>query len=1020
MKSWAFLVDSVPFTKAVVAGETSLGGSESACLGVARALRAKGDDVHLFVTKLDDNAYGRDATGVVWHHLEEFVPMNQFVDWDVVVGLRMYPFFQFPIHARMRILWNQDLLPPKNAGMVMSVAWNLDQSLYVSEYHRTQWEDILPEIKSIGAVTRNGFDPRHVPTDAVKDPNTIIHISRPERGMAPILKMWPELRKRNPNAVLKLCRYSSMYDAKGWGKVCQSFDDWTQEVQDAVGGIVWLGELNKAQLYREIASSAVMWYPGIANFAETSCIAAIEAQACGTPFVGSLRGALPETVPAGVLIEGDAERDEAYHEASVSAVLSVMDDCKRNAVAYRDAVAYGRKHVESYTYDAIAAEWDAQIDAWFAKRYEANKLSVLRGLMHEEDSTAAKVVAQDIIKSDPTTIPGRSEDGWGAASGDVKDLSPAVTESARALAQCYDIIHGTTCGPEDYARHAVPDPIFEMDHIGRFKDCARYFEKATRLLDVACGNGAGALTFATQFPDLHVVGIDYSEENIARAKAAAETLGLSERCQFHVAKVWDFEHGKPAHELESHPVLYPYDFDALFVGEFVEHIADCATLIDWLETFCAEGAAVVYTCPVGPFIELAGRDLPRLYTHVHHFKHDDVRQVWGQKLNCKADYCAIGVSSRGVPVGHWLIHYNTAKGKAARSRDYQTRITRQRPYPKLSVGIIARNAEPDLHRCLSSIWDIADEIVVGDTGSSDRTKDIAAEYGATVLELPDVMQEPEGFSGSRNKVLEACSGDWFMWIDADEQLTYSNKVRRYLGGEVYHGFVLHQTHLMLDALKHSDKPVRIFRNDGRTKFYGCVHEQPQRDHCNGDIHPSFLISSENPAEDLPQIAHWGYLTESIRRVKMHSRNLPLLVRDQEMFPDRELGKMLVLRDYVTISDEDCNREEDLTDKAREGYARAIQMFIKYFDDPDNKFHAVARPFYESALKRLGRGTEIEFSVAGKFGGLKDARAKPSRIWVRDLDEYERYLTWKIQDAAKPLRDEPYKTTPLVQKETVTA
>jgi glycosyltransferase involved in cell wall biosynthesis len=187
------------------------------------------------------------------------------------------------------------LLPPKNSGHVMAVAWNLDQSLYVSEYHRQQWEDILPELKGIGAVTRNGFDPR-VPKDVTKDPNAIIHISRPERGLGPILTMWPEVRKRNTNAVLKLCRYSSMYDAKGWGRVCQSYDELTEQVNAEVGGIEWLGELNKPALYQEIAKAAVMWYPGIANFAETSCIAAIEAQACGTPFVGSLRGALPETV----------------------------------------------------------------------------------------------------------------------------------------------------------------------------------------------------------------------------------------------------------------------------------------------------------------------------------------------------------------------------------------------------------------------------------------------------------------------------------------------------------------------------------------------------------------------------------------------------------------------------------------------------------------------------------------------------------------------------------------------------
>src|SRR5690606_29967739 len=99
-----------------------------------------------------------------------------------------------------------------------------------------------------------------------------------------------------------LCRYSSMYDAQGWGRICAQFDREVAAVNAAVGGIEYLGELGKPAPYRAIAEAAVMWYPGVASFAETSCIAAIEAQACGTPFVGSHKGALTETVPYGVLV----------------------------------------------------------------------------------------------------------------------------------------------------------------------------------------------------------------------------------------------------------------------------------------------------------------------------------------------------------------------------------------------------------------------------------------------------------------------------------------------------------------------------------------------------------------------------------------------------------------------------------------------------------------------------------------------------------------------------------------------
>jgi glycosyltransferase involved in cell wall biosynthesis len=128
--------------------------------------------------------------------------------------------------------------------------------------------------------------------------------------------------------------------------------------------------------------------------------------------------------------------------------------------------------------------------------------------------------------------------------------------------------------------------------------------------------------------------------------------------------------------------------------------------------------------------------------------------------------------------------------------------------------MIVKDAENDLGRCLATVYKVADEIVIGDTGSTDTTKQIA-ELRRARARSPAVDQHPEGFAGARNEVLAACSGDWFLWIDADEALIHPHELRKYLDGLVYNGYVLHQTHLYLDGPPTFDVPQRLFRNTGR-------------------------------------------------------------------------------------------------------------------------------------------------------------------------------------------------------------
>jgi tetratricopeptide (TPR) repeat protein len=85
---------------------------------------------------------------------------------------------------------------------------------------------------------------------------------------------------------------------------------------------------------------------------------------------------------------------------------------------------------------------------------------------------------------------------------------------------------------------------------------------------------------------------------------------------------------------------------------------------------------------------------------------------------------------------------------------------------KLSVAMIARNAEATIAAALASVRSIADEIIVVDTGSTDRTWELAQSRSSHLLHFPWT----DDFSAARNFALSNLTGDWVLWLDSSEQL----------------------------------------------------------------------------------------------------------------------------------------------------------------------------------------------------------------------------------------------------------
>jgi glycosyl transferase family 2 len=148
---------------------------------------------------------------------------------------------------------------------------------------------------------------------------------------------------------------------------------------------------------------------------------------------------------------------------------------------------------------------------------------------------------------------------------------------------------------------------------------------------------------------------------------------------------------------------------------------------------------------------------------------------------------------------------------------------------RLSACLITLNEEQNLPRALTSLAGIADEIVVVDCGSQDRTADIAREYGAKVI-----TKAWTNFAEQKNAAAAAANHDWILSMDADEEL--SPELRKTLlawkekepGHAVYE--FARRAWYVGGWIRHSgwypERQRRLFRCDA-ARFSGIVHESLQ-------------------------------------------------------------------------------------------------------------------------------------------------------------------------------------------------
>jgi len=206
----------------------------------------------------------------------------------------------------------------------------------------------------------------------------------------------------------------------------------------------------------------------------------------------------------------------------------------------------------------------------------------------------------------------------------------------------------------------------------------------------------------------------------------------------------------------------------------------------------------------------------------------------------------------------------------------------------VSLCMIVKDEEKDLGRCLESVKDIVDEIIIVDTGSTDKTIEIAKQFNAKI----DYFKWQQNFADARNKSLSLATKEWVMVLDADEYLRQEDKTKliEALNDFAHPGYMVKTLNMTGDNRQDyvTSLVKRIFKNK-MFVYQGAIHEQlvkVKKDQ-NGD---QFQITEVG-------FYHTGYLPSVVKEKNKSERNLSILERLLEQEPDNLFNTFNLAMEY---------------------------------------------------------------------------------------------------------------------------
>jgi len=347
---WAPLTAEIwgPFSPDVLRADRQIGGAETSLVHISKGLAAQGHSVTVFHRLCEPGVYDN----VAWKPAQEYNPRECYdalICWDDSEPCKADPC----AHAVI-------LAAACNTQPHLQPNYRIDWAVMLSEWQRKTLCQQYPNLSlDRSSVIGDGVDLKQY---AVKNdekigpiPNRIIYCSSPDRGLHHILRLWPKVRERIPDAELHIYYSFGGFERSKWRMDQYAATWWDVKANLDQPGVFNHGGVGKQVLAREQKKASLMVYPSdLFVDGETFCKSVLECMAAGVPCLISDAAALPEVHGEAAAILPRPIDDDQW----VEGIYQLLTDEEKR----REYIKKGLKLARKRTWHRAATAWGKLIE----------------------------------------------------------------------------------------------------------------------------------------------------------------------------------------------------------------------------------------------------------------------------------------------------------------------------------------------------------------------------------------------------------------------------------------------------------------------------------------------------------------------------------------------------------------------------------------------------------------------------------------------------------------------------------